>query len=67
TISALLDALDTPPRRAPEGRRRRENRGKKVRPLRKVPRINEGQIRLMDGANQYEGRVEIFHKERWGP
>ena len=27
---------------------------------------NEADIRLVDGANQYEGRVEICHNNVWG-
>ena len=26
----------------------------------------EGDIRLADGANQYEGRVEVCHNNVWG-
>lgn len=52
-----------------DGRRqRRENRHRKASLVRKLMKLKpkEGSIKLVDGANEHEGRVEIFHDGRWG-
>ncbi|CAG7722759.1 unnamed protein product, partial [Allacma fusca] len=52
-----------------EGRKRRDHRGRKAQLVRQLMRSRkqDGSVRLVDGSHEHEGRVEVFHDDRWGP
>ena len=63
-LSTLAEVNEETKAVAREGRKRREQRGKKAQIVRKLMRtsrrVKDGAVRLVDGSNAHEGKLELF-------